>query len=162
MRERPEYTGPFWEDFHEGQEFEHPGSRAVTQEYFDQQMAGKPYNDQPIHSNADFARAEGYRGIVVPGPIVFDAIFQLTVKDLSFNARNKSGSFDNLSAVYVGDELRARSRVVKVAPWTGKTLANTHGAVFVETTGYNQEDIPVILIKRLIANPLRNPNSSSS
>lgn len=160
MNERPKYTGPFWEDFHEGQEFEHVGSSVISPEYFAEQMRGKPYLEQPIHSDPEFARKEGYRDIVVPGPIVLDAVFQLTVNDLSFNARNKSGSFDNLSAVYMGDELRARSRVVKVEPWTGKTLARTHGAVFVETTGYNQDGIPVIVINRLIANPLRAEKSS--
>jgi acyl dehydratase len=135
--------------FEVGQEFEHHWGRTVT----DGDNAlfttlTQSYN--PIYLNRDYAVRAGHRNIVVNPYLVFSIVFGMSVEDLS-ESRQGGGAFlgiDDLrflAAVYPGDTLYARSRVMEVRQsqsQPNKLIITWH------TEGRNQDGTSVIEFRR--------------
>jgi itaconyl-CoA hydratase len=103
------------------------------------------YNRQYL--DREFARAAGFRDIVINPLLVFNLVFGISVEDLS----EGGGPFIGMAAlqygapVYAGDTLSARSTVLAAR------LSNKHpnyGIVTWATQGFNQTAVSVIAFER--------------
>src|ERR1700723_642222 len=133
--------GNFFEDFRIGQVIRHATPRTVTtgdvalyNGLFGARFAGQ--------SSDAFAEAIGYPRSPIDDLLVFHIIFGKTVPDVSFNAVANLGYAGCYfrTPVYPGDTLTAQSEVIGLK----ENSSRKTGIVYVRTTGYNQDQKPVI------------------
>ena len=147
----PSY-GRYLDDFQEGDVFIHPRSFTVDRS-FAQEYATVFHDANPLFLSADYAKAHGFRDLLVPQLQVFNIILSLGVQNNSEKAMANLGYYNVqfLEPVYPGDSLTARSKVLsKRERGEGKP-----GIVHVRTLGLNQEGRPVIQYERKIMIPPR-------
>ncbi len=105
--------GRQFEDFAEGQVFEHHWGRTFN-EGDSSLFATVALRFTPLYFNAEYARAHGHRGVVIDPLLVLCTAVGLSVEDLS----EAGGPFLGVDEVefhlpvYPGDTLTARSTVV--------------------------------------------------
>jgi acyl dehydratase len=105
--------GRKFEDFTEGQTFEHHWGRTLT-EADATIFATMALRYTPLYFNEDYARSLGHRGIVVDPLLLLCTVVGLSVEDLS----EGGGAFLGLDEVefhrpvYPGDTISGRSTVV--------------------------------------------------
>jgi len=140
-------SGSFLEDFALGQVITHATPRTVTRGDF--AVYNSIYGDRhPLHCSDSFARACRLDASPVHDLLVFHIVFGKTVRDLSLNAIANLGYAEArfLKPVHYGDTLCARSRIIGIKENSnGKT-----GIIWVETTGLDQSDEPVLDYKRWV------------
>jgi 2-methylfumaryl-CoA hydratase len=140
-------TGNYFEDFRIGQVLVHPIPRTLTEGDASLYIAltGDRY---PLHCDAEFARALGYRRETINDLLVFHTVFGKSVGDVSLNAVANLGYADLrfLAPVYPGDTLRAESTVVGLK----ETSAGNTGIVYVQTRGFEQHGRPVLEFYRWV------------
>jgi 2-methylfumaryl-CoA hydratase len=114
-------TGHFLEDFEPGQLFRHKGGKTLTEGLF-ATFTEFTMTTNPLAKNARYARAHGYRGLVVPPGLTMLVAFSQTVEDISENARANLEYVDMRygAPVYVGDTLEVETRVLGVKPSSSK------------------------------------------
>lgn len=140
----------YFNQFSPDQGVRHPRSVGVTREEFVRLVEVLKFSDQPIHVDAEYAKEQGFNDIILPGPIVYALVFQLTRRELSWYGINLgTDNMRHLLPVYPGDILHASSTVTRVDKWDGKR-AETHGLVVVDTIGMNQNYDTVIEFERSI------------
>ena len=105
--------GHRFEDFHEGQVFEHHWGRTLN-EGDNSLFTTLALRFTPLYFNAEYARAHGHPGVVVDPLLVLCTAVGLSVEDLSEAGGPFLGVEDVefLRPVYPGDTLTARSAVV--------------------------------------------------
>ena len=105
--------GHTFEDFHDGQVFEHHWGRTLN-EGDNSLFATVALRFIPLYFNAEYARAHGHPGVVVDPLLVLCTVIGLSVEDLSEAGGPFLGVEDVefLRPVYPGDTLTARSVVV--------------------------------------------------
>ena len=138
--------GRQFEDFTEGQVFNHHWGRTVTagdNVWFSTQTLS--FN--PMYFNEPYAESLGHKAMVVNPLLVFNIAFGMSVEDLSEGGGLFLGVDECkfLKPLYVGDTLVARSTVVD------KRLSKSNkraGIVTWLTEGLNQHDEKVIEFKR--------------
>jgi 2-methylfumaryl-CoA hydratase len=139
--------GNFFEDFQLGQVIQHATPRTVWRS--DMTLYAALYGSRfAVQTSVSFARAIGYPAPPVDDLLVFHIAFGKTVPDISLNAIANLGYADCrfLKAVYNGDTLYALSEVIGLKENSnGKT-----GTVYVRSTGYNQNDEPVLSYVRWV------------
>ncbi|MEK7501914.1 MAG: MaoC/PaaZ C-terminal domain-containing protein [Patescibacteria group bacterium] len=147
--------GPFFEDFQPEQVLGHPSEIQLTRDIFQELVRRLEFDDQLIHVDPEYARAEGYRDIILPGPIVYALVFRLSRRQVSWSGLNvRTDSMVHKYPVYPDDTLRANSRVVSIGEWRG-SRGKTHGLVTFQTKGLNQNNEEVIEFQRAVLNPFR-------
>jgi itaconyl-CoA hydratase len=105
--------GHAYEDFAEGQVFQHHWGRTIN-DGDNSLFSALTLHFNPLYFNAEYANAHGHRSIVVNPLLVFNVVLGLTVEDLS----EGGGAFlgvDELkyhATVYPGDTLTASSAVL--------------------------------------------------
>jgi itaconyl-CoA hydratase len=138
--------GHQFEDFTEGQVFEHHWGRTITESdntSFSTSMA----NWNPMHLNAEFARAHGHRDVVVNPMLVLCIVVGLSVEDLS----ESGGPFLGITGcrfhrpVHPGDTLSARSTVTSIRTSESRPGA---GIITWRTEAHNQRDELVVSYQR--------------
>lgn len=138
--------GNQFEDFAEGREFSHHWGRTVTRgdnALFSTAMC----NWNPMHLNAEFAKAHGHRDVVVNPMLVLCTVVGLSVQDLS----EIGGPFLGMEGVrfhqpvYPGDTLTASSRVVEARESDSRP---TTGIVTWRTEARNQRGELVVELNR--------------
>ena len=139
--------GNFLEDFRQGQIIAHATPRTITEGDVALNIAltGSRY---ALFSADSFAQNCGLPGAPVDPLLVFHTVFGKTVPDISLNAVANLGYAEGrfLAPVYAGDTLNAVSEVLGVKQNSnGKT-----GVVTVRTTGFNQDEIPVLSYVRWV------------
>jgi 2-methylfumaryl-CoA hydratase len=139
--------GNFLEDFRQGQIIAHATPKTITEGDVALNIAltGSRY---ALFSADSFAQACGLSGAPVDPLLVFHTVFGKTVPDISLNAVANLGYAEGrfLAPVYAGDTLNAVSEVLGVKQNSnGKT-----GVVTVRTTGFNQDEIPVLSYVRWV------------
>lgn len=139
--------GNFLEDFRQGQIIAHATPKTVTEGDVALNIAltGSRY---ALFSADSFAQNCGLPGAPVDPLLVFHTVFGKTVPDISLNAVANLGYAEGrfLAPVYAGDTLNAVSEVLGVKQNSnGKT-----GVVTVRTTGFNQDEIPVLSYVRWV------------
>lgn len=144
-----------FEQFSPGQQLEHSRTITLHGDEFYQLVRMLGFSDQQIHTNEFYARSWGFRREILPRPIVFALVFQLTRAEISWNGINLGAEHlrHNLP-VYPGDTLGAYSTVLNVKEWEGER-GKTHGLVVVETIGTNQHREKIIEFERSVLVPFR-------
>ncbi len=138
--------GHKFEDFQEGQVFEHHWGRTIT-EADNTWFSTQTLSFNPLYLNEPYARANGHPGMVVNPLLVFNTTFGMSVEDLSEGGGFFLGVDDCtfLKPLHVGDTLTARSTVVSKRVSKSNQTA---GIVTWLTAGFNQLDEQVIEFKR--------------
>jgi itaconyl-CoA hydratase len=103
----------YFEDFEEGQEFEHHWGRTIN-EGDNSLFTTLTMNANPTYFNEEYAEELGFDGVVVNHLLAFNVVFGMSVQDLS----EAGGAFLGIEdlefhqTVYPGDTLYADSTVV--------------------------------------------------
>src|SRR5438093_6331240 len=107
--------GHFLDDFRPGQVFRHKRGKTVTEGLF-ALFTDFSMTANPLSKNARYARAYGFRGLVVPPGLVMGIVFSQSVEDVSENARANLEYIDMRFGVpvYIGDTLEAETTVLAV------------------------------------------------
>lgn len=138
--------GHKYEDFAVGQIFTHHWGRTIT-DGDNALFSTATCNWNPLHLNAEYARADGHRDVVVNPMLVLCTVVGLSVEDLS----EAGGPFLGVDScqfhrpVYPGDTVVASSEVVGTRQSRSKT---GFGIVTWRTQGHNQSgDLVVELVR---------------
>jgi acyl dehydratase len=140
----PVVRGHRYQDFHVGKVFEHHWGRTVTEA--DNVLFGPATcNWNPMHLNAEFARAHGHPDVVLNPMLVLCTIVGLSVEDLSEAGGPFLGVEDCrfVRPVHPDDTLTARSTVVDM-----RRSASRAGIVTWHTEGRNQRGEVVVEFRR--------------
>src|SRR5207245_9060676 len=78
--------GHFLEDFRPGQVFRHKRGKTITEGLF-AVFTDFSMTTNPLSKNARYARAFGFRDMVVPPGLVMAVVFSQSVEEVSENAR---------------------------------------------------------------------------
>jgi 2-methylfumaryl-CoA hydratase len=139
--------GNHFEDFRVGQVIEHRGGRTITEGdcavYLS--LTGDRYR---LFCDAEYARARGYRGMLVNDLLVFHVVFGQTVPDVSRNAIANLGYADVrfCAPVYPGDTLRTTTEVIGLR----ENKNGKSGIVYVRSRGTNQPGETVLEFYRWV------------
>jgi 2-methylfumaryl-CoA hydratase len=139
-------TGNFLEDFRPGQVFRHKGGKTVTEGLFTT-FTEFSMTSNPLSKNARYARAHGFRGLVVPPGLTMLVAFSQTVEDISENARTNREYIDMKfgAPVYIGDTLEVETKILSIVP---HRKIPTLGIVHVQSTArknLGQDDEAVVM-----------------
>ncbi|MBY0567097.1 MAG: MaoC family dehydratase [Hyphomonadaceae bacterium] len=139
--------GNFLEDFRQGDVINHATPRTLSEAdaALNIALTGARH---AMFSADSFAQNCGLPGAPIDPLLVFHTVFGKTVPDISLNAVANLGYAEGrfLAPVYPGDTLNAVSEVLGVKQNSnGKT-----GVVTVRTTGFNQEEVPVLSYVRWV------------
>jgi len=138
--------GHAFEDFREGQNFEHHWGRTLT-EADNALFTTLALRFTPLYFNAEYARAHGHPGLVIDPLLVLCTAVGLSVEDLS----EAGGPFLGVEDVefhrpaYPGDTLTASSTVVQKRDSESRP---TFGIVTWKTEGRNQKGELVLSYRR--------------
>jgi 2-methylfumaryl-CoA hydratase len=141
-------TGNFLEDFRAGQVFRHKRGKTITEGLFNA-FTEFTMTTNPLSKNLRYARAYGFRGLVVPPGLAMNVAFSQTVEDVSENARANLEYIGMRfgAAVIVGDTIEVETTVLGVKP---SAKDPDRGVVHVRSTGKNQDDQVVITFERKV------------
>jgi 2-methylfumaryl-CoA hydratase len=134
-------SGNFFEDFRIGEVMRHATPRTVT--VGDAALYTGLFGARfAVQSSDAFAKEIGYPRAPIDDLLVFHIVFGKTVPDVSLNAVANLGyagcCFRN--PVYPGDTLNAQSEVIGLK----ENSSRKTGIVYVRTTGYRQDGVPVL------------------
>ncbi len=152
--------GHQFEDFIEGQVFEHHWGRTIT-DADNTWFSTQTLSFNPMYFNEPYARSLGHERMVVNPLLVFNTAFGMSVEDLSEGGGLFLGvdECEFLEHVYVGDTITARSTVVS------KRLSRSNksaGIVTWLTEGFNQGGAKVIQFKRTNFVRFRSPENAGA
>ena len=139
--------GNFLEDFHVGMQMIHATPRTIT-EGDAALYTGLTGSRYALFSADRFAQDCGLEGAPIDPMLVFHMVFGKSVPDISLNAVANLGYAEGRfhAPVFPGDTIAAMSEVIGVKENSdGRT-----GIVWVRTTGFNQNDEPVLSYVRWV------------
>jgi acyl dehydratase len=111
-------AGRFFDEWRIGDRIEHDIRRTVT-ETDNLLFTAMTHNPQPLHLDAEAARASEFGRILVNGTFTFALMVGLSVGDTTLGTLVANLGYDELTMpapVFIGDTLRATSEVVAVRP----------------------------------------------
>jgi acyl dehydratase len=138
--------GHQFEDFSVGQVFQHHWGRTIT-DGDNALFSTATCNWNPMHLNAEYARAHGHPDVVVNPMLVLCTVVGLSVEDLSEGGGPFLGVNDCrfLRPVHPGDTITARSTVVDKRESESRPA---NGIVTWQTEARNQRDEVVLEYRR--------------
>lgn len=138
--------GNYFEDFVVGEEIEHSLSKTIF-ESDNNLFCLLTMNHHPVHTNVDYAQKEQHGKILVAGTLVFSIVVGISVPDISGKAIANLDyeAVQHLAPVFIGDTLYAKTKILDKKESKSKP---DRGIVYVETVGYNQDNVPVIIFRR--------------
>lgn len=106
-------------------------------------------NHHPVHTNVDYASKQQHGKPLVVGTLVFSLVVGITVPDISGQAiaNLMYENVDHLAPVFIGDTIYAKTKILETR--TSKSKPD-RGIIYVETTGYNQNNIDVLRFRRKV------------
>ena len=111
-------AGRFFEDWQVGDRLGHEISRTVT-ETDNLLFSVMTHNPQPLHIDAEAARASEFGQILVNGTFTFALMVGLSVSDTTLGTLVANLGYDQLvmpKPVFIGDTMRASSEVTALKP----------------------------------------------
>lgn len=108
----------FFDEWQLGDRIEHALRRTVT-ETDNLLFTALTHNTQPLHLDAEAARASEFGQILVNGTYTFSLMIGITVADTTAGSLVANLGYDKLTMpkpVFLGDTLRASSEVVELRP----------------------------------------------
>ena len=141
-------TGNFLEDFTIGGILRHKVGKTVNEGLLSA-FTEFSMTTNPLHKNRRYARAYGFRDMILPPGLVMAVVFSQSVEDISENARANLEYVDMRfgAPVYIGDTIESTSVVLGVTP---SSRDKSLGVVHVQTTGRNQHDDVVLTYERKV------------
>ncbi len=139
-------SGHFLEDFAPGQLYRHKGGKTITEGLF-AIFTDFSMTSNPLSKNRRYARAFGYRDLVVPPGLTMLVSFSQSVEDISENARANLEYIDMRfgAPVYLGDTIEVETRILGVRPSSSRPNL---GIVHVQSTArknLGQEDEAIVM-----------------
>ena len=140
--------GHFFEDFIIGEEIIHTQSKTIF-ESDNNLFSLLTMNHHPVHTNIDYCKENQHKQILVPGTLVFSLTVHFTVMDISGKAIANLGyeKIEHLHPVFINDTLYSKTTILDKRESKSK---KDRGIIYVETIGYNQNNIDVIKFRRHI------------
>lgn len=111
-------AGRFYDEWQVGDALIHDLRRTVT-ETDNLLFSAMTHNPQPLHIDAEAARASEFGQILVNGTFTFALMVGITVGDTTLGTLVANLGYDKLimpNPVFIGDTLRATSQVVELRP----------------------------------------------
>lgn len=145
---QPSRMGAYLDEFTAGEVIKHSLTKTVT-ESDNNLFSLLTMNHHPVHLDAEYAATNQHGKILVVGTYVFAVVVGFTVADISGKAIANLGYDDvrHSGPVFIGDTLRAETRVLSVRASASKT---DRGVLTVETKGYNQHGQEVLHFRRSV------------
>ncbi|HVB06653.1 MAG TPA: MaoC family dehydratase [Acidimicrobiales bacterium] len=142
------WQGRFFEDFVVGDVYEHSMGRTITT-VDNQWFTMLTQNTARIHLDHNYAAHTSFGKPLVNSAFTLALVAGQSVLDVSFNVMANLGWKDVTlpSPVFEGDTVYSRSKVLEAR------LSRSHpeaGIVTVETTGFNQDGVTVIVFVRSV------------
>jgi acyl dehydratase len=109
-------SGRYFEQFKVGDHIVHDIRRTVT-ETDNLLFSALTHNPQPLHLDAEYARASEFGRIVVNSTFTFSLMIGLTVGDTTLRTMLANLGYDKIKTphpVFLGDTLRAETDIVEV------------------------------------------------
>ncbi len=131
--------GLYFEEFHEGQVFDHTLSRTIT-EADNVLFTCLTMNPQPLHLDAEFAKTTEFGRPLVNSIFTLGLVIGMTVADTTLGTTIGNLGMSNVAfpkPVFHGDTIRARSTVKSLRPSKSRPEA---GVVEFEHHGINQRN----------------------
>ena len=132
-------TGRHYDEWQVGDRIEHPIRRTVT-ETDNLLFSTLTHNPQPLHIDAEAARASEFGQILVNGTFTFSLMIGLSVGETTLGTLIANLGYDKLvmpKPVFLGDTLRVESEVVELRPSKSRPGS---GIVTFEHRAINQRD----------------------
>lgn len=152
-RYREEY-GRYFEDFTEGDIYEHRPNRTITavDNYWFTLLT---MNNHPLHFDAEYAGETEWNQELVNSLLTISVIHGMTVSDVSYKGIANLGweEVKLTNPVFHGDTLTAESEVVQKRESESR---EGQGIVTVKTKGFKQTGEKIIEFKRSVLIPFRD------
>ena len=148
-------AGLYFEDFVEGQVFEHATRRTVT-EMDNVLFSTLTMNPQPLHLDAEFAKTTEFGRPLVNSIFTLGLVVGLSVQDTTLGTTVGNLGWEEVAfpkPVFSGDTIRAETKVVALRDSKSRPQ---QGIVTFEHRGYNQRNELVATCRR-VALMLREP-----
>jgi len=106
-------------------------------------------NHHPVHLDVNYAAKNQHGKILVVGTLIFSIAVGLTVSDISGKAiaNLEYESIIHLAPVHINDTIYVKTKVLDKIVSKSKP---DRGIVYVETIGFNQNDLEVIKFRRKV------------
>lgn len=147
-------AGLYFEEFSEGQTFEHVLSRTVT-EMDNVLFTTLTMNPQPLHLDAEFARTTEFGRPLVNSIFTLGLVIGMTVADTTLGTTVANLGMTDVrfpKPVFHGDTIRAKTTVISLR--RSKSRADA-GIVEFEHVGLNQHGDTVAICRRAALMKLR-------
>jgi len=132
-------TGRHYDEWQVGDRIEHPIRRTVT-ETDNLLFSTLTHNPQPLHIDAEAAKASEFGQILVNGTFTFSLMIGLSVAETTLGTLVANLGYDKLvmpKPVFLGDTLRVESEVIALRPSKSRPGS---GIVTFEHRAINQRD----------------------
>jgi len=132
-------TGRHYDEWQVGDRIEHPIRRTVT-ETDNLLFSTLTHNPQPLHIDAEAAKASEFGQILVNGTFTFSLMIGLSVAETTLGTLVANLGYDKLvmpKPVFLGDTLRVESEIVELKPSKSRPGS---GIVTFEHRAINQRD----------------------
>ena len=132
-------TGRHYDEWQVGDRIEHPIRRTVT-ETDNLLFSTLTHNPQPLHLDAEAAKASEFGQILVNGTFTFALMIGLSVAETTLGTLVANLGYDKVvmpKPVFLGDTLRIESEVVELRPSKSRPGS---GIVTFEHRAINQRD----------------------
>ena len=109
-------AGRYFDEWTVGDKIEHDIRRTVT-ETDNLMFSVMTHNPQPLHIDAEYAKASEFGQILVNGTFTFALMIGLTISDTTLGTLIANLGYDKLvmpKPVFIGDTMRATTEVVEV------------------------------------------------
>jgi itaconyl-CoA hydratase len=141
------WEGRYYEDFEPGDVYVHPYGRTIT-ENDNIWFTLLTMNTNEIHFNNDYAAGTEWGRPLINSALTLAIVLGMSVMDVSQNAVNLGWEeIKLLNPVFAGDTLYAQTEVLEKRESKSRPEM---GIVKLKTIGYNQNNTPVIEMKRTI------------
>ena len=141
-------AGRYYDEWQVGDRIEHPIRRTVT-ETDNLLFSTLTHNPQPLHIDAEAAKASEFGQILVNGTFTFSLMIGLSVAETTLGTLVANLGYDKLvmpKPVVLGDTLRVESEVVELRPSKSRPGS---GIVTFEHRAINQRDETVCSCLRM-------------
>jgi hypothetical protein len=140
-------AGLYYEEFHVGQEFDHPWTRTVT-EMDNTLFSALTMNVQPLHIDAEFSKGTEFGQRLVNSIFTLGLVIGISVNDTTIGTTVGNLGFSETKfpkPVFHGDTLRATTKVLAMRESKSRPEV---GIVEFEHTGWNQRNEVVVVCRR--------------
>ena len=142
-------AGLYFEEFEEGQVFEHAISRTVT-EMDNVLFSTLTMNPQPLHLDEEFAKQTEFGQRLVNSLFTLGLIIGISVGETTLGTTVANLGLEEVrfpSPLFVGDTVHVETEVVATRPSRSRP---SNGILTLEHRGYNQHDVLIAICRRSV------------